>query len=74
MDLLDPSCIVSTDRKSWWMRYREGAEVRGREDSGMTIRFLERRTNYFVVIFLGERPFEGILLGSFQLILLGHQF
>lgn len=28
------------------MRYREGAEVRGREGSGMTIRFLERRTNY----------------------------
>ena len=30
MDLLDPSCVVSTDRKSWWMRYREGRGKRER--------------------------------------------
>ena len=43
-----------------------GVEVRGRQDSRMTTRFLERILNYlyFVVILLEQGRFEGVLLGS----------
>lgn len=34
----------------------------------------EKLAVYFVFILLGEGSFEGTLLGSFKLILLGHQF
>lgn len=59
VDPLDPSCGACTDR-SWWMRGREGAEVRGREDSGMTVRFGGRETNYFFCCdFTRRRTFWG---------------
>ena len=50
VDLLDPSCSVFTDRRSWWMRGREGAEVRGREDSGMTVKILAKRNQLLLLL------------------------
>lgn len=45
--------------------WQDGAEVRGGEDSSMTIRFLERRINYLLVaVLLGQGSFEGALPGS----------
>lgn len=35
-------------------------KVRGREDFSRTIRVLQRRINYFVVILLEQRSFEGV--------------
>lgn len=59
-DLLDPSCGVFTDTRSWWMRGRERAELRGREDSGMTIRFWGKETSYFFCCnFTWRRTFWG---------------